>query len=135
MAKGNDDPGVLITGASKLIDLYSYFPSFHDAAVESILIERDGPTVTIRFTTNDAAYRGDELQDPDQLAIVVIQWSEVSEMRLSGIDRRNWIDGLTFSAEGSSIRSELELMDGIHGFIVAGRVEVVEVQPSGRGSG
>ncbi len=135
MAKGNDDPGVVITGASKLIDLYGYFPSFHDAAIESILIERDGPTVTIRFTTNDAAYRGDELQDADQLAIVVIQWSEVSDLRLSGIDRRNWIDGLTFSVEGSSIRSELELMDGIDGFIVARRVEVVEVQPNGRSNG
>ncbi len=135
MAKGNDDPGVVITGASKLIVLYGYFPSFHDAAIESILIERDGPTVTIRFTTNDAAYRGDELQDADQLAIVVIQWSEVSDLRLSGIDRRNWIDGLTFSVEGSSIRSELELMDGIDGFIVARRVEVVEVQPNGRSNG
>ncbi|MFI5457151.1 MAG: Imm50 family immunity protein [Isosphaerales bacterium] len=129
MAEGNDDPGVVIAGASKLIDLYSYVPSFHDATVESIFIERDGPTVTIRFTTNDAAYRADELQNPDQLAIVVMQWGGVSDLRLSGIDRRNWIGGPAFSMEGRSIRSELELMDGTQGFIVAQRVEVVEVQP------
>ncbi|HKI18385.1 MAG TPA: Imm50 family immunity protein [Isosphaeraceae bacterium] len=135
MAKGDEDIGAFVTGASKLIDLYGYFPSFHDAVVESILIERDGPTVTIRFTTNDEAYSGGQVREPDQLAIVVIQWSEVSDLRLSGIDRRNWIDGLTFSVEGGSIRSELELMDGIEGFILARRVEIVEVQAEGCSDG
>ena len=126
---GNDNPGAVIAGASKLIELYGYFPSFHDATVESIFIEREGPTVTIRFITNDAAYRADKLQNPDQLAMVAIQWHEVSDLRLLGIDRHNWIDGLAFSIEGGSIRSELELMDGLQGVIVARRVEVVEVQP------
>ncbi len=129
MAAGDGDPDVVIIGASKLIDIYSYFPSFHDAKVESILIETDGPTITIRFITNDAAYCGDELQNPDQLAKVVMQWSEVSDLRILGIDRRNWIDGLVFSMDGTTIRSELELMDGIEGFIVARRVEVVEAKP------
>jgi Immunity protein 50 len=52
MAKRDDDLGVLIGGASQLIDLYGYFPTFHDAVVESIFIEKEGPTVTIRFTAN-----------------------------------------------------------------------------------
>jgi hypothetical protein len=130
MAKRDDDPGVLIGGASQLIDLYGYFPSFHDAVVESIFIEKEGPTVTIRFTANDAAYRGDEMENPDQLATVVMRWSDVRDLGLSGIDQHNWIDGLVFSTDGNSIGSELELMDGIQGFIVAGRVEIVSVQPS-----
>jgi hypothetical protein len=121
-------PGVEIVGASALIAVYGYFTPFHDAVVESVLIEKQGPTVTIRFTTCDAAYQGEEVKDENQQAIVVMRWHEVSDLSVSGIDQRNWIGGLDFSREGEGIRTELELMDGMRGFILARRVEVVEVR-------
>jgi hypothetical protein len=129
MSDDSGYPGVEIIGASKLIEVYSYFTPFHDASVDSILIERQGPTVTIRFTTCDAAYDGDELKHPDQQAAVVMKWHEVQDLGLSGIDRRNWLGGLDFSMQGEHVRTELELMDGTQGFILARRVEVVSVQP------
>jgi hypothetical protein len=129
MAEGNDYPGVEILGASQLSDLYGYFIAFHDAVVESVLIERQGPTVTIHFTSCDVAYDGDRLTESDLRAAVVMRWHEVGELSLEGIDRRNWIDGLEFSREGESIRTEIELMDGIRGHITARRIEIVDVQP------
>jgi hypothetical protein len=124
-------PKVEVLGASKLTDLYGYWPSFHDATVESILIERVGPTVTIRFETCDMACDGDTVREPDRRARVVLRWHEVEDLELRGIDpeEHNWIDGLTFGLRDGGIRSELLLMDGLHGWLDARRVEVVDVEP------
>jgi hypothetical protein len=129
MAEGGGNPGVDILGASRLTDLYGYFTPFHDAAIESVSIERLGPTVTIRFTSCDAAYDGDTLTDSDLRADVVMRWYEVADLSLQGIDRRNWIGGLDFFRDGEFIRTEIELMDGIRGHITARGVEVLDVQP------
>ena len=51
----NDAPECSIVGARKLTDVYGYWISFHDATVENVLIERQGPTVTICFETCDMA--------------------------------------------------------------------------------
>lgn len=129
MASGRDGPDIKIAGASKLTDLYGYWPSFHDATVESILIERVGPTVTIRFETCDMASDGDAVRDPDRQATVVIRWRQVRDLDIKGVDAegRNWIDGLTFVTRGEGVQTELLLMDGVKGIIVAKWVEVLEV--------
>ena len=124
-------PQVAIIGAEKLTDLYGYWISFRDASIESVLIERRGPTVTIEFETCDMAYRGDELLDSDRKACVIVRWHKVQDLSSTGIDpeERNWIGGLTFTPVGENVRGELELMDGTHGMIVARQVEIVDVQP------
>ena len=122
---------VEVVGASKLTDIYGYWISFHDASVETVLVERLGPTVTIGFKNCDMAYHAGELMDSDREARVVVRWHQVKELSLIGIDpeERNWIDGLVLTAQGEDVRTELELMDGMQGVIVARRVEVVEVEP------
>lgn len=123
-------PDVPVLGMSKLTDVYGDWITFHDATVESVLIERQGPAVTIVFRTCDMAFRHGELVDKDRKARVVVRWRQVRELSLEGIDpdERNWIDGLTLTPSGEWVRSELELMDGLHGVIVARSVEVVEVE-------
>jgi Immunity protein 50 len=118
----------LVEGAQKLIDVYGYWLSFHDAVVESIIIEREGPTVTICFTTNDMVEKAGG-EDPDHYAKVTLRWYEVKELTLTGIDESNWIDGLIFTRSEDEIRCEIERMDGFHGTILARRIEVLDVQP------
>ena len=127
----NDVPDVAIIGAEKLTDLYGGWITFHDASIESVLIDRRGPTVTIEFETCDMAYRGDELVDGDRKARVTVRWHRVQELSLVGVDpeERNWIDGLALTPVGEDVRGELELMDGMHGVIVARQVEIVDVKP------
>ena len=72
-------PRVPIIGAEKLTDLYGGWISFHDASIESVLIERRGPTVTIEFETCDMAYRGDELLSCDRKARVIVRWHGVQD--------------------------------------------------------
>jgi Immunity protein 50 len=129
--RDKNDPRMAIIGAEKLTDLYGGWISFHDASIESVLIERRGPTVTIEFETCDMAYRGDELLDSDRKARVIVSWHKVQELSLAGVDpeEHNWIDGLAFTPVGEDVRGELELMDGMHGVIVARQVEIVDVEP------
>jgi hypothetical protein len=126
----SDDLVTSVDGASKLMDLYGCWPSFHDAAVDDVLIEREGPTVTISLRLN--ALRFEEEKEADVLrAKVKIRWHEVRDLTLSGIDwdENNWIGGLTITPRQTGSYSEIHRMDGIYGSIVAGRIEVVDAQP------
>jgi hypothetical protein len=124
-------PGVSILGYRKLVEVYGHWITFHDASVETVLIERVGPTVTIGFRTCDMAYRDGELVEDDRQAKVVIRWHGVRELKLEGIDPegRNWIDGLALSPQNEHVRTEIKLMDGFRGAIVARQMEIVEVVP------
>ena len=51
-----------IVGASNLTELHGYWPTFQDASLESILIERVGLTLTTRFSSCDVAYDGHVLR-------------------------------------------------------------------------
>jgi hypothetical protein len=129
-----DEVTSLIQGASRLLDVYGYWITFHDAVVEAVIIERIGPTVTIHFKTNDAPSQdgGRSFQYGDsRLARVLMRWSEVRDLTLTGVDweENNWIGGLKFELERDSIRTTVERMDGPHGVILAERVEVVSVKP------
>jgi hypothetical protein len=116
----------LIEGADKLIGLYGYWITFHDAAVETVVIERVGPTITIHFRTNDWH---EETDNRDFIAKVVMRWLEVEDFMLSGVDEQNWIGNMHFTRLGDVIRTEVKPMDGTHGFIRARRVEVVSADP------
>jgi Immunity protein 50 len=119
-----------IEGANKLIDLYGYWPSFHDAEVETITIEREGLTVTIIFTTDDLVEKDGERQG-NQLAKVTVRWYEVADLALRAADwsEENWVWDLSLTADEKGIRTELLPNDGIGGSILARRMEVLEVQP------
>ena len=69
--------------------------------------------------------------DSDRKARVVVRWHRVHELSLAVVDpeERNWIDGLVLMPSGEDVRGELELMDGVRGVIVAGQVEIVDVEP------
>jgi hypothetical protein len=120
----------VIEGAGKLIDLYGYWPSFHDAEVETISIEREGPTVTITFTTNDLVVKDGQRQG-GRLAKVTLRWYEVEELSLRATDwsEQNWLWDLSLSAGENGIHTDLLPNDGIGGSILARRIEVLDVQP------
>jgi hypothetical protein len=126
-----NSPEIPIDGYRKLVEVYGYWISFHDASVETVLIERRSSTVTIGFETCDMAYRDGDLVETDRLARVVVRWHGVRDLKLEGIgsEGRNWIDGLILKPWGEDILGELELMDGFHGTIVAQRVEIVDAEP------
>jgi hypothetical protein len=119
----------MIEGAAKLVDFYGYWPSFHDARVETISIEREGPTVTIGFTTNDLVVK-DGKEQGDLLAKVTLRWYEVEELALRATEwsEENWVWDMNLTAHEKGIHTELLPNDGIGGSILSRRMEVLEVQ-------
>jgi len=120
----------LLEGGEKLTDIFGFLPTFHDAVVETVTIDREGPTVTIRFKLNELVIN-EKREKSDIRARALIRWHDVTDLSLSGADpeENNWIDGLIVSPKGEAILTELLRMDGIHGTILASRVEVVEATP------
>jgi Immunity protein 50 len=125
-----DETGELVDGAAKLIQLYGQWPSFHDAAVDKVVIEREGPTVTIAFRLNAAVIQ-EGVRMFDLRAKLLMRWEEVADLMLSGADydENNWIGRLTITRRDSALYTEIERMDGIHGWILARQVRVLEFEP------
>lgn len=123
-----DDVLELVEGASLLISAVGRWPSFHDAAIQQIVIDRVGPTVTIIFRMNEMVGDGDA---PDFRANVTLRWHEVEKLSLSGVDveENNWIWGLKLTREENWLDATLEEMDGTHGTIRARRLEVFDCEP------
>ena len=117
-----------VAGADKLIAVYGWSTPFHDAVVERVVIERLGPAVTMDLRTNEMCI----LEEPqrDVLARVTMRWDGVQDLRLLGADpnEENWIWGMDFFQVGDFIRADILQMDGIHGWILAERVEVLTVE-------
>jgi hypothetical protein len=134
MAMSDAEVRQAVVGADKLVEVYGWATPFHDTVVDQVVIDRVGPTITMRLRTNEmCVIEGRE--KPDVLTWATLRWTDVHDLRFSGLDwdENNWIWGMQFKREGELIRTELEPMDGFHGFILSGRVEVasVEVIPEG----
>jgi immunity protein 50 of polymorphic toxin system len=91
-----------VVGAEKLVGLFGCWPSFHDAQVISILLERSGedgncrPTLvaTVRaFEISDEVAADGTLRLAHE-CIVVLKFQEVVELALSDFNRQNVLSGL-----------------------------------------
>jgi Immunity protein 50 len=116
----------LIEGAAQLVEFYGYWPSFHDATVEAVLIDSKGPTVTIHFHVNDLVQR-EGIKEADQRARVTIRWHDVSDLRVSGDPSENWLWEMIFRENEDDVRTELAPNGGFGGTIIARRMEVVDI--------
>ena len=70
-----------VEGAEKLVNLYGYWPSFHDAVRTGITIDGEEAAVTVCFTTNDRVEKEGE-PERDELAAVTMRWEEVSDLNI-----------------------------------------------------
>lgn len=134
----NEDPILgRVTGADAVTALYGRWRSFHDAAVERIVLERAGPTITIEFLVNDLVIDPATGQDlrRDRRARVRLRWDEVVDCTLSGVDydENNWIDELRLvECFRGAVCGILVRMHGTHGFVVGRRLDVASAEPLDR---
>lgn len=120
-----DDILELIEGASLLVSAVGYWPSFHDAAMRSILIEGDGSTVTIVFQMDEMAKGG----LPDYRGNVVLRWHDVTELSIGGrSDEQHWLWHLKLNRDGDLLETTLAPNDGFGGKIRARRLEVISCE-------
>jgi hypothetical protein len=115
-----------VLGSEKLLLLFGAWPSFHDAAVIQVVINREGPTVTISFKLNEILAQQPTIS---RTAIVLLQWKEVEELNFTGIDyeENNWIWSLQINNLEGKLESILVPSDGIGGRILANQIEILSV--------
>ncbi len=113
-----------VKGDEKLTSIFGRWPSFHDAVVETVQIERVGPTVTISFRLNELSASG-LIHRVD----ATLRWHEVNQLEIKGVDEEenNWIWGLDLERTAEGVDTVLWQMDGIHGRIRSAGLEVLDV--------
>ena len=117
-----------VEGYQTLVDLFGYWPLFHDAQIRSIAIDPTGPTITMALLLES---RPSE-KDADAADIqVTLRWQQVERFQLTfqpGDDsQENYLNELTIHFQSGVLTTHLEPLWGIGGQIRSRRMEVVRL--------
>jgi hypothetical protein len=116
-----------IPGIESVLAWFGRWPSFHDAEILSVHLNRDG-TSTIRIHTWNPTSKVDSEGRfiREREAVVVFEFARIGWLKLDGedADRQNVIAGLTLEAAPAGYRLHLSPCYGLAGEIVAERMAV-----------
>ncbi|MBL0159308.1 MAG: hypothetical protein IPP47_19680 [Bryobacterales bacterium] len=120
-----DSVAALVPGYAELAELcVRQFPSFHDAEILSLHLNRDGVSnLRIRLVSQElrhVAAGGGDAAD----SVVTFRLEEISDLELRDFSCQNVISGLTLSKTESGIRLELGPCYGLAGWLEARRVSI-----------
>jgi hypothetical protein len=136
------DGAAVFEGSGKLTDLFGYWPTFHDAEVHELLLDRgnvdpDGssyvfPILTVKIhvfeMTNEVDSAGYFVLTKHTL--VTLRFHDVEDCRLNGFNQQNAINGLTVAeADAGSRRLPLlgVRMDAAYGLDASFKCSKCEV--------
>ena len=133
-----------VEGAERLVEIFGAWPSFHDAEILELRLDRmgrgefEGPTLDIRFHL----YEG--RQDASLPSGVrwfnhtqaTLRFENVKDIELTGFNHQNAILDLGFADEGvhpsapglRAIRVSIQQAFGLGGSLLCGSVEVAAVE-------
>ena len=117
-----------LPGADAVITWFGKWPSFHDAEVLSVHIDRAHAMSSLRIQTWNLS---DATEDSghfirERVATVVFEFSGITWIRLEGedADRQNVIAGLRLDTTADGYRLELAPCYGLAGEVVAQQLRV-----------
>jgi hypothetical protein len=117
-----------LPGADAVITWFGKWPSFHDAEVLSVHIDREHNMSSLRIQTWNLSDATDESGHfiREQVATVVFEFSGIRWIRLEGedADRQNVIAGLRLDTTADGYRLELAPCYGLAGEVVALQLKV-----------
>ena len=135
-----------VEGSQKLEQIFGDWPSFHDAEVLDITLDRDahgadrGPTVRLTVhvfqATSEVDSRGYYVSRNHVLVRIALYSAEV--LHLDGFNGQNALSALRFSTPAEAIAPDLAVQVDLgpcYGFSASfqcARVEIVSVEPFGR---
>lgn len=116
-----------IPGGTELCQWFGCVPSFHDAEVLDLCLDRSGPS---RLRIHAWNMRADEdgFLVRERHAIVTFVLDGLTDLELSGFSHQNVIDGLTLRVGSDGWVLQLEDCYGLSGSLTAREVRV-EFQP------
>jgi len=118
-----------IPGSKELIQWFGYWPSFHDAEVIDVKLDRNGPS-TIRIHTWEITDRLDNQGHYicTKHVIVSFIFGGVADLHLDGFNQQNVISGLDLRQTAEGYEISMEPCYGIEGTLTAETVRL-EFQP------
>jgi hypothetical protein len=119
------DVEVPIPGADHLIAWFGEWPSFHDAEVLNVHLERTGPSRLQIHTwqkTNDVDSEGYYLLTKH--VVVTFQFQGVTELDLDGFSEQNVISGLSLQQKDTGYELILWPCYGIAGRLTATEISI-----------
>ena len=114
-----------IPGSAELHDWFGYWPSFHDAEIISLHLNRKGPSSLCVHTwemTKEVDERGYYVLAKH--VIVEFTFEGVSDLDVSGFNHQNVIFGLDVEKMESGFQVNLSGCYGIEGSITAGKISL-----------
>ncbi len=117
-----------ITGASALVEWFGFWPTFHDAEIVALHLNRQGvSSLTIRtwrMTNETYEQDGRRFYRTEKHALVRFDLEEILDLELSDFSPQNVISELNVEKRAESIRLTLSPCYGLAGHIDASRVSV-----------
>jgi hypothetical protein len=118
-----------IPGAAELLDWFGYWPSFHDAEIISLVLNRNGLS-SLRLhtwhTTSQVDERGCYIKEKH--VVVSFHMEEILALALNNFSQQNVIFGLEIVEDNYGYRLVLDPCYGLEGSIRA-RAVSIELEP------
>jgi hypothetical protein len=118
-----------IRNHESLVSRFGEWPSFHDAEVVWLRLDRAGPSVEVAiyvFRTPGQLDENGYFKRLDE-SIVQLRFSGVSELSISDLNEQNVLGGLTLQCDSDKVRVRLHPLYGLGGEFSCESVEVVGV--------
>jgi len=117
-----------IPGASELQDWFESWPSFHDAEILDLHLDRKGPS-TLRIHAWKYESSADNTEIPvSRRFIARFIFDDITNLDVEEFNHQNVIYGLSLQQIGTDWRLELKHCWGLSGFIQARRLRI-EFEP------
>lgn len=117
-----------VIGAQQLHDWFGYWPTFHDAEIISLHLNRKNPSVLKIHTwemTNEVDETGHYVLAKDVVVDFVIDVSSADDaLELYGFSHQNVILGLAIHADDSAYKLDLAQCYGLGGIIKADNISI-----------
>jgi hypothetical protein len=123
--------GLQIPGLVELIDWFGFFPSFHDAEVISISLDRSGGcrvAVHTFETTKETDRSGRYVLRKHIIVTFVLE--RIKDVRLEGFNCQNVLSGISIARQRETYDLDLEGIYGVAGKIRAEAMRI-ELEPGG----
>jgi hypothetical protein len=114
-----------IPGYDEVVEWFGRWPSFHDAEVLELHLDRSGPSwvkLHVWLMTNKINVQGQYVQEKH--ATVTFKFENVTNLNLADFSSQNVIFGLNLERRETGYRLELSPCYGLAGYLEAERISV-----------
>jgi hypothetical protein len=125
-------PEHFVVNADKLVSVYGRWPSFHDAEIETVIMDRRGPFIQIRLEAHE---RTDELTEEGvyrrlKRCVITFRFTDVENLALDDFNHQNVIAEMVMH-RGEKVKVEIQGIFGMSAQFQCSDVIVDDVDCTG----